>query len=120
MLRKLFVALALALSLSPAAWGGDAKDDTLEGTWRPSAAELRGDVFPDEVRKGACRKGVSHGRWVAACFPNRASHSYTPWQGTSFELVSPQPPIAPKPGWSNRLRVRFWVTVNKQSASACI
>ena len=51
MLRKLFVAVALALSLSPAAWGGDAKDDTLQGTWRPSAAELGGQVFPDEVRK---------------------------------------------------------------------
>ncbi len=49
--RKLFVALALALPFSSAAWGGDARDDTLQGTWLPSSAELAGQPFPDEVRK---------------------------------------------------------------------
>src|SRR5437588_11582015 len=52
MTLKLLVALTLVLSFSPtAAWSGDAKDDTLEGTWLPSAAELGGQKFPDEVRK---------------------------------------------------------------------
>jgi uncharacterized protein (TIGR03067 family) len=51
MLRKLFVAFALAFSFSSAGWGGDAKDDTLQGTWLPSAAELGEQVFPAEVRK---------------------------------------------------------------------
>jgi uncharacterized protein (TIGR03067 family) len=51
MLRNLFVTFALVLSFSSAAWSGDAKDDTLQGTWLPSSAELGGKVFPDEVRK---------------------------------------------------------------------
>jgi uncharacterized protein (TIGR03067 family) len=51
MVRKLTVALAFAISLSPAAWGREAKDDTLEGTWLPSTAELGGQMFPDEIRK---------------------------------------------------------------------
>jgi uncharacterized protein (TIGR03067 family) len=52
MTLKQFVALALVLSFSPAAaWSGEAKDDTLDGTWLPSAAELGGEKFPDEVRK---------------------------------------------------------------------
>jgi uncharacterized protein (TIGR03067 family) len=51
MLGKLFVAFALVLSSSSAAWGDDAKDDSLQGTWLPSSAELGGRVFPDEVRK---------------------------------------------------------------------
>ena len=51
MLGKLFVAFALVLSFSSAAWGDDAKDDSLQGTWLPSSAELGGRVFPDEVRK---------------------------------------------------------------------
>ena len=57
MLLKLFVALALALSFTPAAQSGDARDgdardgDTIEGSWLPSAAELAGQKFPDEVRK---------------------------------------------------------------------
>ena len=48
---KLFVACVLVVSCSSAAWGGDAKDDTLEGAWLPSVAELAGKPFPDEVRK---------------------------------------------------------------------
>jgi uncharacterized protein (TIGR03067 family) len=48
---ELFIAFALIISCSPAAWGDDAKDDALEGVWLPSAAELGGKKFPDEVRK---------------------------------------------------------------------
>jgi uncharacterized protein (TIGR03067 family) len=52
MLLKLLVVLTVVLSLSLAARGGDAKDDdSLQGTWLPSAAELGGKMFPDEVRK---------------------------------------------------------------------
>jgi uncharacterized protein (TIGR03067 family) len=51
MLRKLFLAFALVLHFSSAAWGGDAKDDSLDGTWLPSTAEIGGKVIPDEVRK---------------------------------------------------------------------
>jgi len=51
MTLKRFVAFALVVSCSSAAWSDDAKDDTLEGTWLPSAAELGGKKFPDEVRK---------------------------------------------------------------------
>src|SRR5947209_20538519 len=47
----LFVALALTFSVPWAAWGGQAQDDTLEGTWLPAAAELGGKAFPDDVRK---------------------------------------------------------------------
>lgn len=46
-----FVAFALVVASSSAAWSDDAKDDTLEGVWLPSAAELGGKKFPDEVRK---------------------------------------------------------------------
>ena len=48
---KQFVALAMVLSFSSAAWSGDAKDDTIDGAWLPSSAELGGKKFPDEVRK---------------------------------------------------------------------
>lgn len=51
MLRKLFVAFALGFSFAPAARGADAEDDTLQGTWLPSSAEIGGQMFPDEVRK---------------------------------------------------------------------
>jgi uncharacterized protein (TIGR03067 family) len=52
MLLKSFVAVALLLSFSLGASGGEAKDsDTLQGTWLPSTAELGGTPFPDEVRK---------------------------------------------------------------------
>jgi uncharacterized protein (TIGR03067 family) len=44
--------LALVLWSALAARGGDAKEDNaLEGTWLPSAAELAGKKFSDEVRK---------------------------------------------------------------------
>jgi uncharacterized protein (TIGR03067 family) len=49
--RLLFVAFGLVVFFSSIACGGDAKDDTLQGTWLPSAAELGGKMFPDEVRK---------------------------------------------------------------------
>jgi uncharacterized protein (TIGR03067 family) len=51
MALKQFVAFALVVSCSSAAWGDDAKDNSLEGTWLPSAAELGGKKFPDEVLK---------------------------------------------------------------------
>jgi uncharacterized protein (TIGR03067 family) len=52
MLLKPFVVLTVVLSLAPAAAGGDARDgDAVQGTWLPSAAELGGKPFPDEVRK---------------------------------------------------------------------
>jgi uncharacterized protein (TIGR03067 family) len=52
MVLRPFVVLTLVLSFSPAAGGDDAKDaDTIQGTWVPSAAELGGKMFPDEVRK---------------------------------------------------------------------
>jgi uncharacterized protein (TIGR03067 family) len=52
MLLKHFVALALVVSFSPAAWSGDAKNDgAIEGNWLPSSAELGGKEVPDEVRK---------------------------------------------------------------------
>ena len=52
MLLKPFVAFTLVLSFSLAARSGDAKDgDTIQGTWLPSAAELGGKMFPDDVRK---------------------------------------------------------------------
>jgi uncharacterized protein (TIGR03067 family) len=49
---KLFTALILLLAFSLAARSDNAKDgDALQGTWLPSAAELGGKAFPDEVRK---------------------------------------------------------------------
>jgi uncharacterized protein (TIGR03067 family) len=52
MLLKLFLAPVLVLSFSSAAWSADARDgDAIQGTWLPSAAELAGEKFPDEVRK---------------------------------------------------------------------
>jgi uncharacterized protein (TIGR03067 family) len=48
---KPFVAFALIVSCASAAWSDDAKDDAIEGTWLPAAAELGGKEFPDEVRK---------------------------------------------------------------------
>lgn len=51
MLHKLFATLFLVVSFSSVVWSDDAKDDTLEGTWLPSSAEIGGKMFPDEVRK---------------------------------------------------------------------
>src|SRR4051812_31381661 len=51
MTLKSFVAFALVVSCSSAARGDGARDANLEGTWLPSAAELGGKKFPDEVRK---------------------------------------------------------------------
>jgi uncharacterized protein (TIGR03067 family) len=49
---KLFVVLAMVLSISSVAWGDDAKGgDAIEGTWLPSTAELGGKMWPDEIRK---------------------------------------------------------------------
>jgi uncharacterized protein (TIGR03067 family) len=52
MTLKPFVALALMFSLLGSAWSGDSRDGgTLDGTWVPSAAEIGGKKFPDEIRK---------------------------------------------------------------------
>ncbi len=52
MFRKPFFVIALTLSLALTAGGDDAGDGkSIEGTWLPSAAELGGKKFPDEVRK---------------------------------------------------------------------
>ena len=52
MLLKPFAVFTLVLSFALAARSGDAKDgDTIQGTWLPSAAELGGKMFPDDVRK---------------------------------------------------------------------
>lgn len=49
---KPFVALVMVLAFSWTARSDDAKDgDSIQGTWLPSAAELGGKMFPDEVRK---------------------------------------------------------------------
>jgi uncharacterized protein (TIGR03067 family) len=53
MTRLLCVILFLTLSLPSLSLGADAKEDAkaINGTWLPSAAELGGEKFPDEVRK---------------------------------------------------------------------
>jgi uncharacterized protein (TIGR03067 family) len=52
MLLRPLIALTLILSFLLAARSADARDgDTVEGAWLPSAAELAGKTFPDEVRK---------------------------------------------------------------------
>jgi uncharacterized protein (TIGR03067 family) len=53
MTRSLCVALFLAISLSCPSRGDDTKDDakSIDGTWRPSAAELAGEKLPDEIRE---------------------------------------------------------------------
>jgi uncharacterized protein (TIGR03067 family) len=51
MLRKPFATLVLVVSFSSIAWSDDAKDDSLDGTWVPSSAELAGKKLPDEFRK---------------------------------------------------------------------
>jgi uncharacterized protein (TIGR03067 family) len=50
---KPFLVLTLLFSLVSAAKTDDTtkNGDTIEGTWLPSAAELGGKMFPDEVRK---------------------------------------------------------------------
>ena len=46
-----FVAFALLACCAPAARGGIAGDDTLDGVWRPVAAEIGGREIPEEVRE---------------------------------------------------------------------
>jgi uncharacterized protein (TIGR03067 family) len=50
-LLKLILALGLFVSLAPAAWSDEKKDDGIDGVWLPSAAEVGGRMLPDEVRK---------------------------------------------------------------------
>jgi uncharacterized protein (TIGR03067 family) len=51
MTRSLCVTLFLALSLPCLSRGDDDDETSIDGTWLPSAAELGGEKFPDEVRK---------------------------------------------------------------------
>jgi len=53
MTRSLCAILFLTLSLPCLSRGDDAKDDakSMAGTWLLSAAELGGEIFPDEARK---------------------------------------------------------------------
>ena len=66
MIRSLFVILCLTLTMSRVARGDDAKDDakSMNGTWLPSAAELAGEKFPDEVRK-AIKLVIAGGKYTA-------------------------------------------------------
>jgi uncharacterized protein (TIGR03067 family) len=48
----IFVGLVMLLAVPATGRADDAKkDDSLDGTWVPTAAELGGKSFPDEVRK---------------------------------------------------------------------
>jgi uncharacterized protein (TIGR03067 family) len=53
MARRLFVALLMVGLLASYSQSDDVKDNdqSIQGTWLPSAAELGGRKFPDEVRK---------------------------------------------------------------------
>ena len=48
---KVLLACAVCAFCWAAAWGDAVRDESLDGTWLPSAAELGGKPFPDEVRK---------------------------------------------------------------------
>ena len=61
MTRSVCVTLFLALSLSCPSRGDDA--ESIDGTWLPSAAELGGEKFPDEVRK-AMKLVVADGKYT--------------------------------------------------------
>jgi uncharacterized protein (TIGR03067 family) len=50
MAPKPFLALVFALLFSSGIWSDEAKDESNEGIWLPSSAELAGEKFPDEVR----------------------------------------------------------------------
>jgi uncharacterized protein (TIGR03067 family) len=52
MTHRFSIALAVILFNSSQVWCDDAKDESaIEGVWLPSAAELAGNKYPDEVRK---------------------------------------------------------------------
>ena len=51
MTLNLLITLALLLSFATIARSNNAKEDTMDGTWLPTAAELGGKQFPDDVRK---------------------------------------------------------------------
>ena len=46
-----FLLFTLVMVFPSVAWCADKDDDTLQGTWIPSEAELSGKAFPDEVRR---------------------------------------------------------------------
>jgi uncharacterized protein (TIGR03067 family) len=50
MTQRLFIALAMVAFLATYSQGGGDKE-SIQGAWLPSAAELGGGKFPDEVRK---------------------------------------------------------------------
>ena len=56
------VALALVVSCPSAARCDD--DGSLDGTWSPSAAEMAGEKFPDEVRK-TIKLVIADGKYTA-------------------------------------------------------
>src|SRR5262245_40581099 len=51
MTHKQLAAFAVVVACVTAVGANDAKDDSLDGVWLPTAAELGGKEFPDEVRK---------------------------------------------------------------------
>lgn len=65
MSRSLCFNLILVLSLPCVSRGEDIKDDakSMEGTWRPSAAELRGEKYPDGIRK-AMKLVIKEGKYT--------------------------------------------------------
>lgn len=48
---KSLLTSALVLMSAAAAWGDDKSAESIQGVWLPTAAELGGQPFPDEVRK---------------------------------------------------------------------
>jgi uncharacterized protein (TIGR03067 family) len=63
MTRSLCVTLFLALSLPCLSRGDDDDETSIDGTWLPSAAELGGEKFPDEVRK-TMKLVISDGKYT--------------------------------------------------------
>lgn len=51
MMLKQVVAFALVISAVSAAWGDESKEESLDGVWLPSSAELGGTKFPEKVRR---------------------------------------------------------------------
>jgi uncharacterized protein (TIGR03067 family) len=49
MLRQ-FLAFALVLLFSQAAWSAHAQDEAIDGAWLPTSAELAAQKLPDDVR----------------------------------------------------------------------
>jgi uncharacterized protein (TIGR03067 family) len=70
MLLRHFVAPALLISFSLAAWSADAKDgDAIQGAWLPATAEFGGKMFPDEVRN-SIKLVIKDGTYTVTTGPN--------------------------------------------------